>query len=186
MKRTTCITISSFHLLVLAVSTYIAAIQIETILATGGICSITGIGTAVSAMKCRRPVLAAAGFLTPIIAVTLFVLEAFLMHLGPGKAAFPFCIVFIINQVIATLTILVELNIMIAPTGARRNQITMRTLMVSMVSFSVFFAVARHLVKRQHNWLMALALGLLGLTFVGLTVAAYSALTRRNSAHAAT
>ncbi len=186
MKRQTCITLSSIHLLALAICTYIAAIEIESILVTGCICSLTGIATGISAIICKRPLLAAAGFLTPIIAVVLYVLEAFFLHLGPGDAALPFCIVFIINQVIATLMILVQLNILIAPAGWRTKQITIRTLMVSMVSFSVFFAIARHLLKLQHNWLMAVALGLLGLTFVGLTVSLYSAIANRKTARTAT
>jgi hypothetical protein len=186
MKLRSCIRLSSIHLLALAICTYLAASDIKSILITGWICSTTGIATGISAIKCKRPILAAAGFLTPTIAVILFVLEALLLQLGPGRVALVFCIVFIINQVIATLTILVQLNILIAPAGARGKQITMRTLMVAMVSFSVFFAIARHLLERKHDWLMSLALGLLGLTFVGITVAVYTAATNRHTARIAT
>ena len=186
MKRQICITLSGIHLLALAVCTYIAAIEIKSIIVTGLICSVTGIATGISASISKRFLLAAAGFLTPSIAVTLFVLENFFLDLGPGGAALPFCVVFIVNQVIATLIILVQLNILVAPATALAKQITIKTLMVSMVSFSVFFAVARHLLAREHDWLMALALGLLGLTFVGLTVALYIAIVNRNAAQIGT
>jgi len=186
MKRQTCITLCSIHLLALAISTYIAAIRIESILVTGWICSATGVALGISANVCKRSLLAAVGYLTPIIAVILVFLENFIFHLGPGRAALPFCIVFIFNQVFATLTILVQLNLLIAPAGWRARQVTIKTLMVSMVSFSVFFAVARHLLKLQHNWLMAVALGLLGLTFVGLSLSLYSAIANRNTARIAT
>ena len=81
--------------------------------------------------------------------------------------------------------ILVQLHILTAPPGRRAKQITIKTLMVSMVSFSVFFAIARQLLEREHDWLMALALGLLGLTFVGLGIALYSAMVNRNTAQIA-
>ena len=181
MKRGLCIALSSIHLLALAVCTYIAAGQIETILATGWICFATGLAAGISASVCKRPLLAAAGFLTPILAVALTVLESMFLHLGPGDAALPFCIIFIINQVFVTLATLVELNLMTAPAGARGRQITIRTLIVSTASFSVFFAVARQLLERQHDWMMAMALGLLGLTSVGLTVSLYTAITNRST-----
>ncbi len=186
MKRKTCITLSSIHLLAIAICTYIAAIEIESILTTGWICLATGIAMGISAIMCKRPVLAVAGFLTPVIAVVLFVLEAFFLHLGPGDAALPFCIVFIINQVVATLTILVQLNILVVPVRPRALQITIKMLMVSMVSFSVFFAIAKHLLVREHDWLMGLSLGLLGLTFVGLSVTLYAGVRNRNTAQIAT
>jgi hypothetical protein len=77
-------------LLALAVSTYVAAFHIESILTTGVICSVAGIAAGIAAIKCKRPVLAVAAFLTPILAVALFLLEALVLHLGPGKAATPF------------------------------------------------------------------------------------------------
>jgi hypothetical protein len=186
MKQHICVTLGSIHLLGLAICTYIAAIEIQTIEATGLICSIAGVALGISAIKCRRPILAAAGFSTPIMAVTLLVLEAFFLKLGPNRAALPFCIVFIVNQVIATLTILIQLNIVFAPPGVRRKQITIKTLLVCMASFSVFMTIAKSLLVREHDWMMALALGLLGLTFVGLTVALYTAFTNRDKARIAT
>lgn len=75
-----------------------------------------------------------------------------------------------------------QLNILLAPSGALVRQITIRTMMVSVVSFSVFFGVARQiLLERPHNGLMVLALGLLGITAVGLIVALYSAVSNRNA-----
>jgi hypothetical protein len=185
MKQRTCIALCSLHLLALAVCTYIAAIEIETILVTGWICSATGLAMGISAIACKKPVLAAAGFLTPIIAVVLFVLETAFLHLGPRNAALPFCIVFIVNQVLATVVILVQLRMFTAPPGTRATQIALKTLMVSMVSFSVFFAIARRLLEREHDWLMALALGLLGLASVGLSVVLYSAIVDRSKAQIA-
>lgn len=185
MKRKICIALSCVHLSALAICTYIAAIKIESILVTGWICSITGIAMSASAIAYKKPVLATAGCLTPIIAVILFALEASVLNLGPRRAALPFCIVFIINQLIATLTILIQLHILIAPPGARVRQLTIKTLMVYVASFSVFFAIAKHLLNRQHDWLMALALSLLGLTSVGLSVALYTAIANRKIGKAA-
>lgn len=180
MKRKTCIALCSIHLLALAVCTYIAAIQIKSLLVTGIICSFTGIAMGVLAIACNKRLLAAAGFLTPAIAVILLVLEAFILQLGSTRAAFPFCVVFIVNQVIATLTILVQLNILIASASSRPQQVTLKTLIVSITSFSVFFAISKQLLNRQHDWLMALALGLLGLTFVGLTVTLYALFSKQS------
>ena len=179
LKRYVCITFCSIHLLTLAVCTYIAANRIESILVTGWICSASGFALGVSAIVAQRYLLAAVGFLTPIIAVVLFVLEVKFLHLGPGRAALPFCIVFIVNQVLTTLVVLVQLSKIASPPETRTLQITIKTLIVSMVSFSIFFALTRYLLQRQHNWLMAVALGLLGLTFVGLTVVLYTAVSAR-------
>lgn len=173
--------LSGVHILALAICTYIAAIEIKTILVSGWNCSATGIAMAIAALASKQPLLALAGFLTPFLAVFLFILEAFALNLGPVRAAQPFCIAFIVNQVLCTLIILVQLSIFAGPGTTPVRQITIRTLMVSMVSFSVFFAIARSLLSREHNWLMALALALLGLTFVGLTVALYTAFINRKS-----
>jgi hypothetical protein len=121
------------------------------------------------------------GFLTPVIAVILVILEAFLLHFGPSRAALPFCVVFIVNQVFATIVILVQLRIITAPPGTRAAQVTTKTLLVLIVSFSVFFAAARHLLQREHNWLMALSLGLIGVVFAGLTVVLYTVVVNRNT-----
>lgn len=76
---------------------------------------------------------------------------------------------------------LVQLNLLVAPAGKPAREITLMTIMVSMTSFSVFFAIARQLLNREHNWLMALALGLIGLTFVGLTIVMFTAISQHYS-----
>jgi hypothetical protein len=182
MKRQTCVVLSSIHLLTLAICTYVAAIDITSILVSGWICSITGFAAGISALRCKRLLLAIVGFLTPCIAVILFNIEVAFLHLGPRRAAFPFTVVFIVNQVVGTIIVLVHLNIFIGPEGASAKQVTLKTLMIAMVSFSLFFAMARHLLERQHDWLMHLALGLLGLTFVGLTVTLFAAIGKSNAA----
>ena len=174
MNQKICIAACVIHLSAIAVCTYIASIKIETILVTGYLCSFTGTAAGIAALASRRPILALPGFVVPVLALVLFVLEAYFLHLGPGRAAKPFAIVFIINQAITTPTILVYLNILCAPAAAVPRQIALRTLLVAMTSFAVFFGAARQLLTRPHDWLMATALGLLGLTFVGLCVLAYS------------
>lgn len=175
MGRRTCIALSSIHLLALAISTYVASMEIESIIVTGVVCSITGIAAGVAAIKLSRPWLAAAALMVPVITVVLFIIEAFFLHLGPLRAALPFCIVFMINQVFSTLTILVQLNILVAKNDAPRLQITIKTLMVSIVAFSVFFGIARQLLVLEHDWIAYVSLGLLGLTLVGLGTTLYSA-----------
>lgn len=181
MKLDICVGFSSFHVFALAICTYIAALSIETISGTAWVCSATGLAMGVYAMAHKRFLLGCAGFLTPILAIVLFILEAFILNLGPRRAALPFGIIFIINQVITTLITLIQLSILNEPSKTRTKQITIRTLLVAITSFAVFFAVTKHLLKREHNWLMATALGLLGLTFVGLSLVVYSAFTNRKN-----
>lgn len=179
MNQKICIAACVLHLSAMAVCTYIAAIEIRTILFTGWLCSLTGLTAAIAALASKRPILAIPGLTVPVIAVILFVLECFFLELGPDRAAKPFGIVFIVNQAITTPTILVNLNILCAPAAALPRQIALRTLLVAMTSFAVFFGAARQLLARPHDWLMASALGLLGLTFVGLCVLANSAIANR-------
>lgn len=166
------------HVLTLAVCTYIAAIEIESILVTGFICSATGFMVGAMASVAKKRVLAFAGFLTPILAVTLFILEAFILNLGPDKAALPFCIVFIANQVIATVVMLVQMYVDLESEGAQIWRLTIRMLLLLTVSFSVFFAIAKYLLQRDHNVMMWTALGLLGLTFVGLSLVLFTAFSK--------
>jgi hypothetical protein len=179
MKRSLCIALSSIHLLALAISTYIASITIQTILLTGWICSVTGIAAGSVAYRSSNRHLAFVSFLTPIVAIVLWILEGLILNLGPMRAAIPFSIVIVLNQLISTIWILAELGLLVEPGRNRVRQVTIRTLLASMVGFSVFFAVARNVLHREHNWRMALALGLLGITLVGLSIVLFSAFANR-------
>lgn len=165
MKRTVATTLCLIHILALTVCTYIAAIQIETILVTGWICSATGVMAGIGAIVVRERGLAAVSFLTPIIAIVLTALETSVLNLGPGGAALPFCVVFIIVQLITTLISFRSFRF-----GADSKQISIRTMLLVTVAFSIVFAVARHLLQREHDVVMLVALTLAGLTFVGIVL----------------
>ena len=180
VKQGLSIAFNSVHVLGLAVCTYLAAIEIETILVTGVLCSSTGVLASLFSFAYRKPLLGATALLTPILAVVLFLLEA-VLNLGPSRAAMPFCICFLINQVVCTLVVLTQLNLWMAGSGANRQQVTIRMLLVCSAGFAVFFAVTNQLLDQEHDWLMSVALGLLGLTFVGLTVVFYRAYANRQS-----
>ena len=181
MKHYPFAILCSIHLLALAIGTYCAAYQIKSILISGLICSITGIVTAIVAAKIPRPILACACAATPVMALVMFLLETLVLHLGPRDAAEPFSIVFLINQIFSTLVILVELNILCSPSGKLATQVTLQTLLIAMAGFGVFFAVAKFLSQLHHHWRMSLALGLLGLAFVGLCSLWYSVLRPQRS-----
>ncbi|MCA9183972.1 MAG: hypothetical protein R3E01_34590 [Pirellulaceae bacterium] len=175
MRTRACIILCTVHLLALAVCTFIAAIKIESILLTGVICSLTGIAAGITAVRCHRYWLAAAGLVTVVLAVSLFILEAVFLNLGPGRAALPFCIVFVIHEAIVSIVILAKLNMMLVGNAQSGRQITLRTIFVAITSFAVFFAVARSLVAQGLSPMMAIALGMLGFTCVGLAVVFHSA-----------
>ncbi len=165
----------ALHVMTLAVCTYIAAHEIETILVTGWICSFTGILVLVIGWRRRNRWLMLVGCSTPLLAISLFLLEAFVLQWGPHKAAQPFGTVFIIQQVIASVVTLVQINLFVRDEATRSTPLTIQTLLVLTVSFSVFFAAAKQLLAQEHNWIMYMSLGLMGLTFVGLTMAGYRA-----------
>lgn len=171
---------STVHVLTLAISTYIASRDIETILVSGWIGSITGLMLAIVAAHRSRFLLATAAALTPLIAVTLVVLESSFLHLGPARAATPFCIIFVINQAITTTAILVELHLQLSPPGKTRLQVTLKTLMVLMTALALSSGVAHFLLQQGHNVMMIIALGLLGLTVVGIVSVAHASYSRRN------
>ena len=174
-RQTVCVTLCCLHLLILAVSTYIASANIRTILITGWICSISGLLAGLTALMCEKRLLANAALLTPVMAVTLYVLEGVYWDMGPDKAAVPFGIVFLVNQSITSLIVLLELNRWQFGGVSGWSQVNLRTMMVLMASFSVYFAVLRVLLETKHNWLMVVALILLGVTFVGLSLFVYFA-----------
>lgn len=160
-----CIVFCCIHLLAMAISTYIASTEIETILVSGPICSLTGIVAGIAALFLRRPILAIACFAAPILAVTLFIAEAMFLKLGPGRAAQPFMIIFLINQMLSLPIILLQLRQVINRARDERQQISLKTLMVTTAIFAAVFALLRLLQGRSdHSLMMYLALILLGLT----------------------
>lgn len=174
VSRGICVLLASIHLLVLAGSTYAAAVHIKSILTTGWICSLTGVLCGLAGWKCRRTEIAIAGFATVGIAILLWGLEGLVLNLGPQKAMLPFCIVFFVNSLLSTLIILVGLRLLFAPRDALKLQLSLSTLLVAMTTFGVFLGIARVLLFMGHNWLMTIALGLAGLTMVGLGATLYA------------
>ncbi|MCC9605814.1 hypothetical protein LOC68_21050 [Blastopirellula sp. JC732] len=181
MTKIICIVLCSVHLLAMGISTLIAAYEIESILVTGVICTATGIISGISALVCGRWTLAAVGFMAPAIAASLVILENSSFHLGPQRAALPFTIIFLINQAIALPTMLVQLRLMLELNPQASRQITLRTLMISVTAFAVCSAIARLFLQSGHGraLLMTIALGLVGLTIVGLGLVVYSAIRSR-------
>ena len=181
LKKRILVVFCVVHVVALAVSTYLASIQIETILVSGFVCSATGLLLAITAMMRGRRLLAIAAGMTPLLALTLFVAEVNFLKLGPQGAALPFCIAFLINQTITTSVIIIELHLLLANQTSRRWQVTLKTLLVLMTGFAICSGGAHFLLKQEHTVLMLLALGLLGLTFVGLLSAACTAAASRKS-----
>lgn len=176
------IVLSCLHLLAMAIATYVASIQIETILASGPICSVTGIMAGMAAIFLGRPILAVACFAAPLLAVTLFIAEAFFLNWGPGGAAQPFTMIFLLNQAISLPIILLQLRQVINRARLERKQISLRALMVTTAIFAAVFALLRFLQEHAaHGTLMLLALILLGLTVGGEGLFAYYALRYRST-----
>jgi hypothetical protein len=160
--------VATVHLIAVATSTYVAAIDVESIVVSGLVCSATGGWLGYRAARAGHQMLAVVGWGTPAMAALLFVLEAFVLQLGPAGAAFPFCVVFIVHQVLATLVILVQLHLMLTVGDQRPTQVALKTLLVAMTGFALFSTMAHYLLMHEHSTLMLIALGLLGVTSVGL------------------
>ncbi|MEQ1824740.1 MAG: hypothetical protein ABL921_02295 [Pirellula sp.] len=165
-----CAVLASIHLITVAVCTYIAAIEIESIIVTGWICAATGLASGIAAFMAKKKSLAFALFLTPILAIILFVLEAFFLHLGPQRAALPFCIVFIVNQFSTVVATLVEMNRDLW----HKSQVSIGALLSCTFFCALFSALVRFLLERKHNAMMIVALGMAGLTLVGLALSIYN------------
>ncbi len=181
MKKRICFVLAAFHLIALAVCTYIAAIEIETILVTGWICSATGIVSGIAARVAKQQLLAVIQFLTPVLAATLYLLESNFLHLGPEDAALPFCVAFVANQLLTTIATLVQLNRTADSQVRSKMQLSIQSMLFCTLSCSVFFAATRYLLEREHDVMMAIALALAGLTFVGLLLTLYNALVSSRS-----
>ncbi|RCS43237.1 hypothetical protein DTL42_18950 [Bremerella cremea] len=178
-KRASSIVIllACVHLLAMGCSTYVASLQIKTILVGGPICSVTGIAAGISALYLRRLILAMACFAAPLLAITLFIAEAIFLKMGPDRAAQPFMIIFLLNQAISLPIILLQLRQIINQSGSERKQISLRALMVTTAIFAAVFALLRFLQENaEHGMLRLIALILLGLTIGGEGLFAYYAL----------
>lgn len=169
-----CIASANVHLLAMAVTTYLASYGIETILVSGPICALTGLFAGFVSGMIKRAVLALACFAAPLIAITLFLLEALVLHLGPDKAARPFMLVFLVNQAVSLPVILLQLRNVLNGNREEKQQISLRTLMITTALFAAVFALARLLLEHSdHGVLMGAALALLGLTIGGQALFAY-------------
>jgi hypothetical protein len=178
--RITCIVLCCVHLLTLAVCTYLAAWEIRSILTTGCICSLTGGACGIAGRRCGRPEIAVGGFLTIGVAITLFLLESLFLNLGADRALYPFCIVFFINSLISTLTILVGIRLLLAPAESLKLQLSLGSLLVSMITFAIFCGIAKQTITWDQNGLMAIDLGLLGVCVVGLSTTLFMSLYEAN------
>lgn len=174
--RRVCLITASIHLLAMAVSTYVAAYEIRTILVSGVICSLTGMVAGGMALATRRYLLALGSSIAPGLAGTLFVLESFYWNWGPQRAADPFMMIFLAHQVVTMPLILVQLRLLYRHPESSQTQLTLRMVMLTVALFATIFSLSRVLLEMQeHSWLMAIALGFLGATLVGLAAVVYSA-----------
>ena len=169
MKNSVAITLTIIHILTFSVCTYIAAIDIESILFTGWVCSATGLLAGIWALASRERALAAVSFLTPIVAVALTLLEINVLKLGPNVAARPFCIVFIVVQIITNLISFRSLW-----SGSNTKQISIRSLMLVAVGVSLVSAVSRQLLLLEHDIIMLIGLIMSGLTIVGVVITIFN------------
>ncbi len=170
LARALCI----IHVLAFAVSTYIAAVDIESILVSGWICSATGLFAGIASLIAGKSALSVVSFLTPVVAITLTLLEASILQLGPSLAALPFCIIFIIVQLTTNLVTFCSIN-----EGVSSKQISIKTMLIATFAFAVVFAIVRYLLQREHNTIMLIALTLAGLTFVGIVLSIHQMLSAK-------
>lgn len=169
MKHLVATLLCLAHILTFTICTYIAAHEIRTILVSAWICSLTGIVAGLAALVSLNVWLSLVSFLTPMVAVALFLLEILILNLGPRRAALPFCITFIVVQLITNLVSFCTFKF---GDGRKKtiNQISIRTMLVATVAISIFFAIARLLFRWEHDTIMLVALALTGLTFVGVVL----------------
>ena len=161
------------HMLVFAACTYVAAINIESVLFTGWVCSATGLAAGVASMAAGNRAISLVSFLTPAVAVTLTYLEMYVLQLGPVSAALPFCVLFIVLQLITNVVSFQHIGLKKDGQSAGK-QISIKSMLIVTLASALFFAVCRQLLRREHNVLMWIALTLAGLTFVGVVMAMYN------------
>ncbi len=178
MKQLVATTLCIVHILALAICTYIAALDIHSILFTGWLCSATGCIAGIASLVSRNRAVAIAAFLTPVVAITLAVLEVFLLKLGPETAALPFSIIFIVMQLITNLISFRSFSVN-AESKEITKQISIKAMLLVTVASSMFFAVVRHLLHQEHDTMMLIALTLAGLTFVGVVLTIYNLICSR-------
>ena len=128
----------------------------------------------IASLIARERAIAAVSFLTPIVALVLTVVEVSVLNLGAGRAALPFCVVFIIVQIVTTLISFRSFSF-----GSDSKQISIRTMLLATVAFSIVFAIARKLLQREHDVVMLIALTMAGLTFVGIVLTISNWVTSR-------
>ena len=160
-------------MLVFSACTYVAAINIESILFTGWVCSATGLAAGVASMAAGNRAISLVSFLTPAVAVTLTYLEMYVLQLGRVSAALPFCVLFIVLQLITNVVSFQHIGLKKDGQSAGK-QISIKSMLIVTLASALFFAVGRQLLRREHSVLMWIALTLAGLTFVGVVMAIYN------------
>ena len=185
MKQIVCTILCCLHLAAVSICTYIASLAIESILVTVWIVIATSTAALVAAIVNKRLLLSLALVFTPVIALTLFVLENTVLHLGPTQAALPFCIVFFVNQGFSTVAILIELSRLLAVDQRPLFQTSTLMLILSSIAFSMFFAVSKLLLPSDENSLAYVAWGLLGISIVGIFMVIGQAVHNRRTRKAA-
>lgn len=157
MRNTICIAFSILHILALSVSTLIATAKIESILVTGIVCSLTGIAAGIASFYVRRFGMGIIALNTFAIAVALFILEAYFLHMGPQKAALPFSIVFLVNQILTNVILIRGIHQIATVGEAVRSTFTIRLLLVAMTAVAIGCAIAKSLPREGHLMPMILA-----------------------------
>ena len=167
-----CIALSMLHILALSVSTLIATVYIESILVTGFICSLTGMASGIASFSVRRFQMGTISLSTIGIAIVLVILESSLLHLGPQRAALPFSIVFLANQIITNFVLIRGMHQLASRGDTHSTTFTIRSLLFVMTSVAIACAVAKTLPSGEAPMILAAIL-------CSVTVAALAAMTKR-------
>jgi hypothetical protein len=176
-----------FQILGVPIAVAIATIEIESIVGTGPIFSLTGVAAAVVAWRYARWPRLLFGFSAPAISVICF-LAIFLQHWSPGDAARPISVWLILYELLLLPVGLLGLYqtvlqlLMIVP--RRSRQFSLRALLAVVFATSVALAAARIAFSCGQNVRTIAAVAVCVAAFVAVAICLTIGLrTRRRSGY---
>jgi len=186
-----CTILSTTHLLLISLTTVVAAFVIESIIGTGPACMLVALVALISSAFARRYWLTATSLCTLAVGIFFIVYELMFWGFGgPEKAALPLCVLFLVAQAFAIFGTVADLNQRLHSAGLAINQISIKQMLVASALFAISFSIMEYFptelvpsisdwsVAFQHSWLVSLAFAMFFLTvcgFVSIWMASRSA-----------
>lgn len=176
-----CTILSVSHLLLISLTTLVAAFVVESIIGTGSACMAVALIAFISSLFAKRFWLTATSLSTLAVGVFFIIYGlVFKGFGGPQNAALPLCVLFLVVQAFSIFATLADLNQRQRSSYVMRSQISLRQLLIASAIVALSFGVMENFptgkvpyiadwsVALHYSWLVSLTLAMFFLSICGL------------------